>query len=121
MLIARVKSKIQHEKYYDFENYKIKLTQAHWKEIPDNFKVVIEADIGSDFLAIKEVDIDKKSFKDKLPVVMDEGLNKAFPVKFWQLPRIVKPKQVLVPPIEIKKEVKEEPEKKLKIPKTRAK
>ena len=105
MIIARVQDLKNQERSYDYNGHKIRYTQAYWREIPDGLMDKMEADIVSGFLNTVEIGTDKSKFKkDEIPVCLDEKLQKHFPVKFFEIPKIVKVKE-----IEIKAMKKKEP------------
>jgi len=112
MIIARVQDLQNQERSYDYKGYKIRYTQSYWKEIPDELMAEMKADIASGFLITEEVSIEKgKLKKDEVPVCLDSKLQKYFPVKFFEIPKIVKTREVVIEPIAKKEPVHDEPKK----------
>jgi len=105
MIIARVQNLQNQERSYEYKGYEIRYVQSCWKEIPDELMAKMKADIASGFLITAEIKIDKgKLKKGEIPVCLDEKLQKHFPIKFFEIPKIVKTKEVVIEPI-----VKDEP------------
>jgi hypothetical protein len=112
MIIARVQNPQNQERSYGYKGYKIRYTQSYWKEIPDELMAKMKADIASGFLITEEVNIEKgKLKKDEVPVCLDSKLQKHFPVKFFEIPKIVKTREVIIEPIAKKEPKPEEPKK----------
>lgn len=112
MIIARVQNLQNQERSYEYKGYKIRYTQSYWKEIPDELMAKMKADIASGFLITEEVNIDKgKLKKGEVPVCLDSKLQKHFPVKLFEIPKIVKTREIIIEPIAKKEPKPEEPKK----------